>query len=143
MAKGMPEPTDKHVGARVRMRRLILSMSQEKLGDAIGLTFQQVQKYEKGTNRISASRLQNISQILQVPVSSFFEDAPTLPGTPVEKAAAPSPTYVTNFLASADGLALTKAFMSISTPKLRRHIVHLVQELADNDHLQNDRAHRL
>jgi DNA-binding XRE family transcriptional regulator len=62
-----PIPTDKHVGARVRMRRLMLSMSQEKLGDAIGLTFQQVQKYEKGTNRISASRLQHISHILQVP----------------------------------------------------------------------------
>jgi transcriptional regulator with XRE-family HTH domain len=143
MTKGTPEPTDKHVGARVRMRRLMLSMSQEKLGDAIGLTFQQVQKYEKGTNRISASRLQNISQILQVPVSFFFEGAPTLPGTPVGRGTAPSPTYVTNFLATADGLALTKAFMSINKPKLRRHIVHLVQEIADNDHLQNGRAHRL
>ena len=76
MAKKAPNPTDKHVGSRVRMRRIMLNMSQEKLGDALGLTFQQVQKYEKGTNRIGASRLQQIAQILQVPVSFFFEGAP-------------------------------------------------------------------
>ena len=76
MVKKTPNPTDKHVGSRVRMRRMMLSMSQEKLGDALDLTFQQVQKYEKGTNRIGASRLQQISQILQVPVSFFFEGAP-------------------------------------------------------------------
>jgi transcriptional regulator with XRE-family HTH domain len=139
----MPNPVDKHVGARVRMRRMMLSMSQTKLGDALGLTFQQVQKYEKGTNRISASRLQHISQILQIPVSFFFEGAPTLPGAPVGKGAAPSPSYVTNFLATSDGLALTKAFMRIKKPKLRRHIVHLVQEIADNDHIENGRAYRL
>src|SRR6201746_2552328 len=80
IAKKAPNPTDKHVGARVRMRRMMLSMSQEKLGDALGLTFQQVQKYEKGANRIGASRLQQISQILQVPVSFFFEGAPNMPG---------------------------------------------------------------
>ncbi len=78
MAKKAPNPIDKHVGSRVRMRRMMLSMSQEKLGDALGLTFQQVQKYEKGTNRIGASRLQQISQILQVPISFFFEGAPTV-----------------------------------------------------------------
>ena len=143
MTKKVPNPTDQYVGGRVRMRRLMLEMSQEKLGHGLGLTFQQVQKYEKGTNRISASRLQNISQILQVPVSFFFEGAPTIPGTPVGKGAAPSPTYVTNFLASADGLALTKAFMSISKPKLRRHIVHLVQDIAANDRIKNGRAYRL
>ena len=80
MAKKAPNPTDKHVGARVRMRRMMLGMSQEKLGDALGLTFQQVQKYEKGANRIGASRLQQISHILQVPVSFFFEGAPFAPG---------------------------------------------------------------
>ena len=80
MAKKAPNPIDKHVGSRVRMRRMMLSMSQEKLGDALGLTFQQVQKYEKGTNRIGASRLQQISNILQVPVSFFFEGAPHMPG---------------------------------------------------------------
>ena len=79
IAKKAPNPTDKHVGARVRMRRMMLSMSQEKLGDALGLTFQQVQKYEKGANRIGASRLQQIAHILQVPVSFFFEGAPNAP----------------------------------------------------------------
>ena len=73
MAKKSPNPTDKYVGSRVRMRRLMLGMSQEKLGEKLGLTFQQVQKYEKGTNRIGASRLQHISQILKVPVAFFFE----------------------------------------------------------------------
>src|SRR6478672_7051744 len=99
MAKKAPNPTDKHVGARVRMRRMMLGMSQEKLGDALGLTFQQVQKYEKGANRIGASRLQQISQILQVPVSLFFE------GVPAQRAErtdgiteAPSPAYVSDFL---------------------------------------------
>src|SRR5258705_5947562 len=78
IAKKSPDPTDKHVGSRVRMRRMMLAMSQEKLGDALGLTFQQVQKYEKGTNRIGASRLQHLSGILQVPVEFFFEDAPNI-----------------------------------------------------------------
>src|SRR3982074_2500536 len=80
MAKKAPNPIDKHVGSRVRMRRMMLSMSQTDLGDALGLTFQQVQKYEKGTNRVGASRLQHISQILQVPVAFFFEGAPHQPG---------------------------------------------------------------
>ena len=81
-AKKAPNPIDRHVGSRVRMRRMMLAMSQEKLGDALGLTFQQVQKYEKGTNRIGASRLQQISHILQVPVAFFFEGAPSRPATP-------------------------------------------------------------
>jgi transcriptional regulator with XRE-family HTH domain len=80
MAKKAPNQIDKHVGSRVRMRRMMLGMSQEKLGDALGLTFQQVQKYEKGTNRVSASRLQHLSHILQVPVPFFFEGAPPVPG---------------------------------------------------------------
>src|ERR1700751_5539195 len=101
MAKKAPNPIDKHVGSRVRMRRMMLSMSQEKLGGALGLTFQQVQKSEKGTNRIGASRLQQISHTLQVPVSFFFEGAPTLhpQQTSADGAAiAPSPTYVSDFL---------------------------------------------
>jgi transcriptional regulator with XRE-family HTH domain len=143
VTKKVPNPTDQYVGGRVRMRRLMLDMTQEKLGHALGLTFQQVQKYEKGTNRIGASRLQHISHILQVPVSFFFDGAPTLPGAPVGKGAAPSPSYVSDFLATSDGLALTKAFMRIKEPKLRRRIVHLVQEIADNGHIRNVRAHRL
>src|SRR3984957_15735999 len=134
MVKKAPNPIDKHVGSRVRMRRMMLSMSQEKLGGALGLTFQQVQKYEKGTNRIGASRLQQISQILQVPVAFFFEGAPNVhPHGHGTGEAPPSPPYVSDFLAPSDGLALTKAFMEIKEPKLRRRIVDLVEEIAGRD----------
>ena len=133
MAKKAPNPIDRHVGSRVRMRRMMLSMSQEKLGDALGLTFQQVQKYEKGTNRIGASRLQQISIILQVPVAFFFEGAPEIPGRPDGMREAPSPAYVSDFLASSEGLALTKAFMRIKEPKLRRRIVDLVKQIAGGE----------
>jgi transcriptional regulator with XRE-family HTH domain len=133
MPAGALNPTDKHVGNRVRMRRLMLAMSQTKLGDALGITFQQVQKYEKGSNRISASRLQHISQILQVQVPFFFEGAPAAAGIAsmaVEKADAPSPAYVSDFLATAQGLDLVKAFARIENRKLRRAIVELVEEIA-------------
>ncbi len=132
MAKKAPNPIDKHVGSRVRMRRMMLSMSQEKLGDALGLTFQQVQKYEKGTNRIGASRLQQIAHILQVPVSFFFEGAPQSAGHG-GMSEAPSPAYVADFLATSDGLSLTKAFMRIKSNKLRRRIVDLVEQIAGID----------
>jgi transcriptional regulator with XRE-family HTH domain len=112
MAKKPLNLIDKHVGSRVRMRRMMLGMSQEKLGDALGITFQQVQKYEKGMNRISASRLHHISHVLQVTVPFLFEDAPHVPGQ-TKGSAVPSPAYVTDFLGSSDGLALTKAFMRI------------------------------
>jgi transcriptional regulator with XRE-family HTH domain len=135
MAKKAPNPIDKHVGARVRMRRMMLGMSQEKLGDALGLTFQQVQKYEKGTNRIGASRLQQISHILQVPVSFFFEGAPASASGPHVggMSEAPSPAYVSDFLATQDGLALTKSFMRIKDSKLRRRIVDLVEQIAGEE----------
>ena len=132
MAKKAPNPIDKHVGSRVRMRRMMLGMSQEKLGDSLGLTFQQVQKYEKGTNRIGASRLQQISLILQVPVAFFFEGAPTVHPHSDGMKEAPSPAYVSDFLATSDGLALTKAFMRIKEPKLRRRIVDLVEQIAED-----------
>jgi transcriptional regulator with XRE-family HTH domain len=126
MANDVNLVVDKHVGSRVRMRRMMLGMSQEALGGALGLTFQQVQKYEKGVNRVSASRLQHISQILQVPVPFFFEGAPGgaegAPGVP---------TYVNEFLATSDGVALTKAFTRIGDAKLRRQIVHLVEDCAE------------
>ena len=134
IAKKAPNPTDKHVGARVRMRRMMLSMSQEKLGDALGLTFQQVQKYEKGANRIGASRLQQIAHILQVPVSFFFDGAPNAPGQTHDGfSEAPSPAYVSDFLATSDGLALVKSFQRLKDPKLRRRIVDLVQQMAGDD----------
>jgi transcriptional regulator with XRE-family HTH domain len=134
MAKKPLNPIDKHVGSRVRMRRMMLGMSQTKLGDALGITFQQLQKNEKGTNRIGASRLQQMSHMLQVPVSFFFDGAPHVPGQRKGNgAAAPSPAYVTDFLSSSDGLALTKAFMRIKGSELRRRIVKLVEEIAGDD----------
>ncbi len=132
MTKKTPNPIDKHVGSRVRMRRMMLNMSQEKLGDGLDLTFQQVQKYEKGTNRIGASRLQAIATILQVPVSFFFEGAPHLPGHS-GMGEAPSPAYVSDFLATTDGLSLTKSFMKIRSNKMRRRIVELVEMIASEE----------
>jgi transcriptional regulator with XRE-family HTH domain len=128
MAK-IPNPTDKYVGSRVRMRRMMLGMSQEKLADALGLTFQQIQKYEKGTNRISASRLQAISQILDAPVHFFFDGAPQTGKGAHAQGESPSPSYVTDFLTTSDGLALVKAFVKIKDSTLRRSIVRMVEAI--------------
>jgi transcriptional regulator with XRE-family HTH domain len=128
MATKAPNPIDKYVGSRVRMRRIMLGMSQEKLGEALGLTFQQIQKYEKGTNRVGASRIQQISEILQVPVSFLFEGGPTSTGNGFGEGT--SPTYVSDFLATSEGLALTRAFTRIADSKLRRSIVDLVEQIA-------------
>ncbi len=127
--KKEPKPTDKHVGAKVRMRRMMLHMTQTGLGDALGLTFQQVQKYEKGTNRIGASRLQKISEVLKVPVSFFFEGTPLALGK-ASGGQAPTPEYVLEFLGTSDGLALTAAFTKIKDAELRRRIVELVKVVA-------------
>jgi transcriptional regulator with XRE-family HTH domain len=133
MSTKAPNPVDKYVGSRVRMRRIMLGMSQEKLGEALGLTFQQVQKYEKGTNRVGASRLQQISEILQVPVSFLFDGGPSgsVNGTGFGEGA--SPAYVSDFLATSEGLALTRAFTRISDSKMRRSIVELVEQIASRD----------
>src|SRR6516164_786452 len=130
MSTKAPNPVDKYVGSRVRMRRIMLGMSQERLGEALGLTFQQIQKYEKGTNRVGASRIQQISEILQVPVSFLFEGGPT--GSPNAEgfSEGTSPAYVSDFLATAEGLALTRAFTRITDAKLRRSIVDLVEQIA-------------
>src|SRR5512137_2314224 len=121
MAKKAPNPIDKHVGSRVRMRRMMLGMSQEKLGDALGLTFQQVQKYEKGLNRIGASRLQQISKTLSVPPSFFFEGAPSLdPVSGNGFAEESSSQYVVDFLSTAEGLHLNRAFAKIKSAKVRK-----------------------
>jgi len=129
--KKQPNPIDIHVGGRIRLRRTMMGMSQEKLGEQLGITFQQVQKYEKGTNRVGASRLQNIAAILGVPVSFFFEDAP---GDSVTSEVGgmneSSSSYVVNFLSSAEGLQLNRAFVRISDPKVRRRIIDLVKALA-------------
>jgi transcriptional regulator with XRE-family HTH domain len=130
--KKKPNPIDVHVGSRIRLRRNMMSMSQEKLGELLGITFQQIQKYEKGSNRVGASRLQAISSILSVPVSFFFEDAPTEnpPGGFGESAGA---NYVVDFLSSTEGLQLNRAFIRIQDPKVRRKILDLVKTLADDE----------
>lgn len=125
--KKRPNLIDVHVGDRVRTRRLALGMTQQKLAAALGLTFQQVQKYEKGANRIGASRLQHISGILQIPVEHFFHG---MPGQQRPKGNAPSSTYVSDFLATEGGLALAKAFTKIKHAKIRHQIAKLVKEIA-------------
>src|ERR1700704_5686768 len=128
--KKQPNPIDIHVGSRVRLRRMMLGMSQEKLGESLGITFQQIQKYEKGTNRVGASRLQNISTILTVPVSFFFDDAPgEQSSSPNGMAEASSSNYVVDFLSSSEGLQLNRAFVKISGSKVRRKVVELVKAL--------------
>jgi transcriptional regulator with XRE-family HTH domain len=131
--KKSPNPIDKHVGSRVRMRRVLIGMSQEKLGGALGLTFQQVQKYEKGTNRIGASRLQQIAGILSVPPAFFFEDMPaTEGGTSGETGfAEDSSGFVVDFLSTAEGLLLNKAFVRIKEARVRKKIIDLVTALAE------------
>lgn len=136
--KKVPNPIDKHVGSRVRMRRVLLGMSQEKLGEALDLTFQQVQKYEKGTNRIGASRLQQISKTLQVPPSYFFDGAPSFTGAaddnPMHTATAEAgSTYVVDFLSTTEGLHLNRAFARIVDARVRRRIVDLVSAIAGEE----------
>ncbi|WP_293866871.1 helix-turn-helix transcriptional regulator [uncultured Alsobacter sp.] len=138
LTKKSPNPIDKHVGSRVRMRRVLIGMSQEKLGEALGLTFQQVQKYEKGTNRIGASRLQQISNILGMPVEFFFDGAPVgETAQPLgEGLREPADTpYVADFLASNEGVQLNRAFLRIRDPKLRRRVVDLVNAIAGEDEI--------
>ncbi len=130
--KRKPNPIDIHVGSRVRLRRTMLGMSQEKLGDQLGITFQQVQKYEKGTNRVGASRLQEIANVLNTPISFFFEDAPGGSST-TGFAEESSANYVVDFLSSSEGLQLNRAFLKIKDAKVRRKIIDLVRSLADEE----------
>ena len=135
-SKKQPNPIDIHVGSRVRLRRMMLGMSQEKLGESLGITFQQIQKYEKGTNRIGASRLQHIARVLGVPVAFFFEDAPATPGErpPGDNLAEPERTsYVVDFLSSSEGIQLNKAFVRIKDARLRRRVIDLVRALVGED----------
>lgn len=129
-----PNPMDIHVGSRVRLRRMLLGMSQEKLGDHLGLTFQQVQKYEKGINRIGASRLFDLSKTLGVPIDYFYEDAPNFsPGMAEEQTGYSdkgSENSVFEFLSTREGLELNKSFVKISDPRVRRSIVDLVKSVA-------------
>jgi transcriptional regulator with XRE-family HTH domain len=128
-----PNPMDVHVGSRVRLRRILLGMSQEKLGERLGLTFQQIQKYEKGVNRIGASRLFDMSRVLGVPVQFFYDEAPVaerLLEMPMGFADAPSDGYLGEFLNSREGIELNRAFVRITDPKVRRSVIELVRAMA-------------
>lgn len=126
-----PNPIDIHVGARVRMRRLLLGLSQDKLGDELGVTFQQVQKYERGANRIGASRLFEIARVLSVPIGFFFEgmDANTQGGFAEDD----QTPLVDDFLNSAEGVALAAAFNRINDTKVRRRVLELVRSIAGDE----------
>ena len=129
--KRAPNPVDVHVGTRMRMRRMMLSVSQEKLGEALGVSFQQIQKYEKGSNRIGAGRLQDIANELEVPISYFYDDMPGAEQKP--GFAANGVSYVSELLTSSDGVELTRAFLRVKDPAVRRRIVELVKSIAGQD----------
>ena len=125
----VPNPVDMHVGSRIRLRRQLMKMSQEKLGDELGVTFQQVQKYERGANRVGASRLYRLSRVLEVPVQFFFEDLsdkPMISGMAEDD----QTPIVYNFIQSSDGVSLAEAFSRISDAKVRRRVLELVRTLA-------------
>jgi transcriptional regulator with XRE-family HTH domain len=123
---------DKEIGSRVRMRRMLIGMSQEKLGEMLGLTFQQVQKYEKGTNRISVGRLLDIAGVLGVDIHYFY-DGVTGPKGSVGFSEEGSPPYVSDFMNAPEGHQLMKAFMAIKNPKVRRVVIQLAMSLAAED----------
>jgi transcriptional regulator with XRE-family HTH domain len=127
MSKRDPNYIDRHVGNRVRMRRLLIGMSQEKLGELLGITFQQVQKYEKGSNRVSASRLYYLAQILGVPVQFFFDELPETGGQP-----GMAEMGMTDLLSSSEVSQLARAFSEISDPVARRAIMGMVKQFADS-----------
>jgi transcriptional regulator with XRE-family HTH domain len=132
--KKKPNPTDVHVGSRIRLRRNMLGMSQERLGETLGITFQQIQKYEKGTNRVGASRLRAISEVLGVPISFLFEDAPGADTAPARGLAEDqSAGLAIDFCTSAEGLQLNRAFVRIADTKVRRKVIELVKALAADD----------
>ncbi len=130
---GIPSPVDVHVGARLRRRRTLLGMNQTKLGDAIGVTFQQVQKYESGANRISASRLFDLSRMFEVPVEYFFDDMPTAvaASSPTQgggKAKEP-PSYEPNPMAKRETLQLVRAYYKIRDPQVRKRLYELTRAI--------------
>jgi transcriptional regulator with XRE-family HTH domain len=129
--KKTPNPIDKYVGARLRTRRVLLGMSQEKLGDALGVTFQQIQKYEKGVNRISASRLKQIAQTLDAPIGFFYEGGPTETAGLKGFSEPAAGDFVIEFLSTAEGVQLNRSFIRIRDPRVRRRLVELVASLAE------------
>ena len=125
-----PNPVDIHVGSRVRLRRTLLGMSQEKLGEALGLTFQQVQKYERGTNRIGSSRLFQLSKILDVPVSFFFDDMAGEGGAPAGGFAEPGQSsFEHDQMNKRETLESVRAYYRITDPQVRRRMFDLMKSL--------------
>ncbi len=131
--KKRPNPVDVHVGARIRLRRNMIGLSQEKLGESLGITFQQIQKYEKGMNRVGASRLQAIGNTLNVPVTFFFDDMPGQSDKPKGFEEESETTYVVGFLNSSEGIQLARAFAKIGDAKIRRKILDLVRTLGHEE----------
>jgi transcriptional regulator with XRE-family HTH domain len=129
MPKKQANPIDVQVGNRVRIRRMLIGMSQEKLGDLLGLTFQQVQKYEKGVNRIGAGRLYEVARILNVPVDFFYEGVGDPAGVSDSEVASP----VLEFVSSGEGLQLSLAFMKIKDAKVRKRVLDLVKSLSEEE----------
>ncbi len=131
---GIPSPVDVHVGARLRVRRTLLGMSQTTLGEAIGLSFQQVQKYERGANRISASRLYDLSRLLDVPIQHFFDDMPAAaaassPATKKRGRAKKPPSYEPDLMAKRETLELVRGYYKISDPEIRKHLFAMTKTL--------------
>ena len=131
--KKRPNPVDVHVGARIRLRRNMIGLSQEKLGESLGITFQQIQKYEKGTNRVGASRLQAIASILDVPVAFFFAEVPGRDSALDGMSESDGSRFVIDFVNSGEGLQLNRAFARIADAKVRRKVVELVKALASEE----------
>ena len=132
MPKKQANPIDVQVGNRVRIRRMLIGMSQERLGDLLGLTFQQVQKYEKGVNRIGAGRLFEVARILNVPVDFFYEGLAPIDQPSVNSTEATAPP-VMEFVSSGEGLQLSLAFMKIKDTKVRKRVLDLVKSLAEEE----------
>jgi transcriptional regulator with XRE-family HTH domain len=131
MGTKSPDAVDRFIGARLRMRRILVGMSQEKLGEALGITFQQIQKYEKGTNRISVSRLHQIAGILGVPLGAFYEGAPEGKETGSGLRERGAARYETDFLSSPEGVQLMRAFLRIKNARVRRKLIELAVAFAD------------
>ncbi len=134
VSRSGPNPIDIHVGARVRVCRKLLGMSQTKLGKAIGITFQQIQKYERGANRIGASRLFNLSQVLDVPISFFFEDlSPAVAGGGKRRtrglSETPAAVLEPDSLSKRETVELIRAYYRVTDPKLRKRVLDLLQAL--------------
>jgi len=137
---GRPSPIDVHVGTRIRLRRTLLAMSQERLGDALGLTFQQVQKYERGVNRVGASRLFDLSRVLDVPISFFFDDMPETVAGPSSTASQRSvgfsdaqDPFGDDTMSRRETLELVRAYYRVADPALRKKVLELIKSMGPTE----------